>query len=190
MTSAPLFNHLLTAVGLAMDCTAIAVAYGLARQGRPGSVEIRLSLAFGLFQALLFMLGWFFGARFRDFMGGWDHWIAFAILAGIGGKMLWESFAGDGEARDWNLTWGSIALLALAASIDALAVGLGFSLVGTTLPLPALLIGLFSFLLPLAGYHGAARFGGRLGVWAERLGGIVLFAIGTRILVEHLVKGI
>jgi putative Mn2+ efflux pump MntP len=190
MTFAPALEQLLTSVGLAMDCTAIAVAYGLARRGRPGSVEVRLCLAFGLFQALLFGLGWAAGSRFRDALGRWDHWIIFAILAGIGGKMLWESFRGENEARDWNLTWGAILLLALAASVDALAVGLGFSLAGSGLLLPSLLIGAASFLLPLLGYHGGSRFGGRLGDWAERLGGTVLIGIGAKILAEHLARGI
>lgn len=190
MTFASLYEQLLTASGLAMDCTAIAAAYGLARRGRPGSSILRLCLAFGLFQALLFGLGWAAGSRFRGALGGWDHWILFAILAGLGGKMLWESFRGGDESRDWDLTWSAIVLLALAASVDALAVGLGFSLAGSGLLVPALLIGAFSFLLPLLGYHGGYRFGEGLGSWAERLGGTVLIAIGAKILAEHLAQGI
>lgn len=193
MSLPSLLEPSLTAIGLAMDCTAIAVAYGLSRRGRAGSAALRLCLAFGLFQALLFALGWISGARFRATLGGWDHWIVFAILAGIGGKMLWESRggeAGEGGARDADLAWGATALLALAASIDALAVGLGLSLTGGGLALPCLLVGAAAFVLPLLGYHGGFRYGGRLGAWAERLGGLVLIGIGGRILADHLARGI
>jgi putative Mn2+ efflux pump MntP len=104
--------------------------------------------------------------------------------------MLKESFAADGSARAWNLTWTGISVLALAASLDALAVGLGFSLVGGGLWFAATWVGLFSVLLPLAGYHASSALGARLGVWAERAGGAVLIAIGSKILIEHLARGI
>lgn len=185
-----LLKHILTAAALAMDCTAIAIAYGLVRSGRSGSREIRLVLAFGLFQALLFVLGWFFGTEFRHALAAWDHWIAFGLLSGIGGKMLWESIRGEEEARSWDLTWFRICVLAVAASIDAMAVGLGFSLLGSGLALPTVLIGSFSVVIPLLGYHAATRFGDRLGSWAERSGGLILIAIGAHILIEHLLKGI
>jgi putative Mn2+ efflux pump MntP len=183
-------NQLLTAVALAMDCTAISVAYGLARRGRPESGEFKLAFAFGFFQSLLFILGWAFGSGFRSHLAAWDHWIAFVLLGGIGGKMLWESIGGDETSRSWNMTWARIALLALAASIDAMAVGLGFSMVNQAVVAPAIWIGMASLVLPLAGFHFATRFGKGLGAWAERFGGAVLIGIGAKILFDHLSNGI
>lgn len=188
--SLPASQILLTSLALAMDCTAIAVAYGLSGGGRRGRGEMRLALSFGACQALLFLLGYLAGRGFRGLLADWDHWIAFGLLAGIGGKMLWESFSGEGEGREWNLTGMRILLLSLAASIDAMAVGLGFSLMGEALAFPTLVIGSASVLLPLLGYYGSARVGMALGAWAERLGGLVLLGIGARILIQHLLLDI
>jgi putative Mn2+ efflux pump MntP len=188
--SLPASQVLLTSLALAMDCTAIAVAYGLSGGGRRGRGEVRLALSFGACQALLFLLGYAAGRGFRGMLADWDHWIAFGLLAGIGGKMLWESFAGEGEGRVWDLTGTRILLLSLAASIDALAVGLGFSLMGEAPAFPALVVGAGSVLLPLLGYYSSSRAGRGLGAWAERFGGLVLLGIGVRILIQHLLQDI
>jgi putative Mn2+ efflux pump MntP len=190
MVSTPWSSLLPTAAGLAMDSAALAVAYGLSGTRRADRAHFKLALAFGFFQGLLFAIGWISGSEFRASLAGWDHWIAFLLLVAIGGKMLKESFASDGTARTWNLTWMGICGMALATSVDALAVGIGFSLVGGGLFVPAMVVGVFAFVLPLLAYYGSSAFGARLGSWAERLGGILLIAIGARILIEHLALGI
>lgn len=172
-----------------MDCTAVAVAYGLSvRQGRLPTL-LKLAAAFGCFQALLYLLGWALGSGLQDFIGPWDHWAAFLLLAGVGLRMIQESFGAE-EKELKPLVWMRLFLLALATSIDALAAGLGLALVEAPVALPAILVGLFSFLLPAAGFHAASRLGAGLGRWAERLGGAVLVVIGLRVLIGHLQQGI
>jgi len=193
---AQLSNFSLTSIGLAMDCTAVAAAYGLTvRTGRV-RILLKLSITFGLFQALLFMLGWALGLGLRDLIGRYDHWIAFILLSLIGGKMIKESFQADGEGAPdekggkADLTWIKLLILGVATSIDAMAVGLGFSVLGSPILAPAFLVGWFSFLLPAAGFLAVARLGSGLGIWAERFGGVVLIGLGLKTLITHLAQGI
>ena len=176
-----------------MDCTAVAAAYGLTVKSGRIRILIRLSATFGLFQALLFVLGWALGLGLREFIGRYDHWIAFILLSWIGAKMIKESFhAGSGGGPD-DLTWVKLLILGVATSIDAMAVGLGFSVVGSPILVPALLVGFFSLVLPAAGFLAVARLGKSglgLGAWAERFGGVVLIGLGIRTLVTHLLRGI
>jgi putative Mn2+ efflux pump MntP len=179
----------LTAISLAMDCTAVAIAYGISvRQGRPTTL-LKLAIAFGGFQALLFVIGWGLGSGLHNYIGPWDHWIAFILLSGIGAKMIQESFAG-GEKELRPLEWARLLLLALATSIDAMAAGLGLALVESPVLVPAGLVGGFSSLLPAIGFHAASKLGTRLGRWAERWGGVVLVIIGLRLLIQHTRQGI
>lgn len=188
--SAQILPHSLMAASLAMDCTAVAAAYGLSvRVGRVPTL-LKLAAAFGGFQALLFAIGWALGLGLKDYIGPFDHWVAFLLLSAIGLKMIRDSFAAGEEARPATLDLGRLLLLSLATSIDAMAAGLGYSLIGTPILIPAALVGLFSCLLPAAGFLAASRLGDRLGVWAERLGGAVLIGIGLRMLIEHTRQGI
>jgi putative Mn2+ efflux pump MntP len=177
-----------------MDCTAVAAAYGLTVRTGRGRVLIKLAATFGIFQALLFTIGWALGLGLRDFIGRYDHWIAFVLLSFIGGKMIRESFgAGDGGGgsdRGRELTWMKLFILGVATSIDAMAVGLGFSVLGVPIAAPALLVGVFSVLLPAAGFLAVSRLGSGLGSWAERFGGIVLIGLGIKTLISHLLLGI
>jgi manganese efflux pump family protein len=181
---------LLMAIGLAMDCTAVAIAYGLSVRPRTAALALRLAGAFGLSQALGFAVGWSSGYWVREFIDRWDHWIVFLLLVAIGGKMIRDSFHGEGDARGKEPGWGMVIILSLATSMDSMAVGLGSSLLSGPILFPALLIGLVSFILPLIGFFLAGRFGEALGRWAERIGGAILMGIGCKILLSHLQRGV
>jgi putative Mn2+ efflux pump MntP len=178
------------AFGLAMDCAAVSASIGLnCRQGR-FKTSLKLAAGFGSFQAILFFAGWAAGMRLKGMIGGWDHWIAFLLLSGIGGKMIHESFQEIGPSDRQNLTWSMLLALSLATSIDAAAAGLSYSILADSILLSVGLVGLVSFLMTLAGFFLVSRVGEALGGWAERLGGIILIAIGLKVLVIHLWLGI
>lgn len=181
---------LLVALGLSLD----AVAVSLASSSYAPRVDLRqaisLSLLFGLFQALMPLAGWLAGLGFKSLIADYDHWVAFILLAFIGGRMIVESRRG-GECRAQPARLGLMTMLglALATSIDALAVGLSFSALRVGIVLPALIIGLVTFLLSLLAAIAGRRFGARLAGRAELLGGLILVAIGLKILLEHLQAG-
>lgn len=183
-----MLTALLLALGLSMDAVAVSICAGLARPGERFWRAMRMPLAFGFFQALMPLLGWLGGQTFVERIAAWDHWIAFALLAGIGGKMLWEAWRGEDEcpAGGDPFAWGRLLVLSVATSIDALAAGLSIALIGLHVGVTVAIIGATTALLCLP----AVRLGGRLGErWASRaevVGGLVLIAIGVRILVEHL----
>jgi putative Mn2+ efflux pump MntP len=182
-----MLTALLLALGLSMDAVAVSICAGMARPGEPFWRALRMPLAFGFFQALMPFLGWLGGEAVVAYIADWDHWIAFALLAGIGGKMLWEAVNGDDECPTGDpFAWGRLTILAIATSIDALAAGLSISLIGLEVWLSVAIIGGVTALLCLP----AVRLGGRLGErWAQRagiVGGVVLIGIGVKILVDHL----
>lgn len=148
----------------------------------------RMALLFGLFQALMPLLGWLGIIHFETYIAAYDHWIAFALLAFIGGKMVWESFSPDEEQHFNPRRLYTQLLLAIATSIDALAVGISFALTGygalSQLTLPLVIIGLVSFLFSIAGYHLGRRFGKPITkrMKPELIGGLILIAIGLKIL--------
>lgn len=177
---------LLIAVSLAMDAFAVSTACGI----QIGMVKYghvaRVALAFGLFQFMMPVIGWLLGSAFSTWVQVVDHWIAFGLLFVIGAKMIWESFREDDEpgkdpTRGWNLL-----ILAVATSIDALAVGLSLAFLKTSIWYPAVVIGIVAAVLSAVGALFGCKLGHRFGVWAERAGGLVLIGIGVRILVQHL----
>lgn len=179
---------LVIAVALAMDAFAVSVAAGLSLRAVSGRQTFRLAWHFGLFQALMPVIGWAAGRTVSAYLEAVDHWAAFGLLAFIGGKMIWESFRRGGGAERADPTRGwSLVVLSLATSMDALAVGLSLSLLRVTIWWPALVIGLVCAAFTTAGLHAGRllRASARLGTWAERAGGLVLIAIGVRILWEH-----
>ncbi len=182
-----LLTVLLIAVGLSMDACAVAIGRGTAL---PPSKRWRgvllMALFFGLFQALMPVAGWLLGSAFAGLIAGVDHWIAFLLLTGIGGKMIYEAASGEEREADPSLSLRLLLVLAVATSIDALAVGIGLAVLATPILTPAALIGGVTFLLSLAGGLLGVRLGERFGRRMEALGGIVLIAIGLRILVSHL----
>ncbi len=176
------------AIGLAMDAFAVAIASGVAIK----NLRIRhiavIAAAFGFFQGVMPIIGWFAGVGFRDMIAGIDHWVAFILLLGIGGKMIYESFVIDEEARakDFALNATRLLLLSFATSIDALAVGLTFSWIEVDIIAPALIIALVTLVMSVAGVIIGDKVGHLFEGKIERVGGIILIAIGTKILFDHL----
>ncbi len=175
------------AVGLAMDALAVAVATGLLL-GRPNHGHVlRLAFHFGLFQFLMPVVGWLAGRTVEVYIREVDHWVAFGLLAFVGGKMLWEACRHGDEARAGDPTRGWMLLvLSIATSVDALAVGLSMAFLHVSIWLPSVVIGLVAFAFTAAGVVLGARVGRTLGRWPEVVGGVVLLAIGAKILAEHL----
>jgi len=173
-------------VGLAMDATAVSIAGGVTvREGR-GRTALTLALIFGVFQTGMVLAGWYGGSLFSGYIEGFDHWIAFLLLALIGGKMLHEGLKGeDGAAIPFDSA-PVLLMLGVATSIDALAVGLSLAFLGTAILEPAVVIGIVTAALSLLGFWIGTAFGDRNRDRAAILGGIILILIGVRILVEHL----
>ena len=182
-----LFSIILIAVGLAMDSFTVSICGGLQMRRVQLSLALRIALMFGLFQALMPVLGWLGGNRLLGLIEAWDHWLAFGLLALVGGKMIWEALHGDPECqvidpRDWRI----LIALSIATSIDALAVGLTFAIVRQPILVPVLLIGVITFALSLAGVYLGNRFGDLIHQKAQFAGGLILLFIGVRILITHL----
>jgi len=177
---------LLIAVGLGMDAFSVALCTGATRRDiwfRPG---FRLSFHFGLFQFMMPIIGWTAGTTIVRFIEGYDHWIAFGLLAYVGGKMIKESFddkrqeIGADPTRKWTLV-----MLAVATSIDALAVGLSLALLKVPILYPSIIIGVVAAGMTAAGLALGCQLG-RFGKRMELIGGLVLIGIGLRIVIEHL----
>lgn len=183
----------LIAVGLAMDCFAVSIASGIIMKRILIRPMLTIAFFFGLFQAVMPLLGWIAASAFSRQIESIDHWIAFAILVFLGGRMVKESFKNDDCKHEFDPTRLKIVLaLAVATSIDALAVGVSFAFLGIKglagiLP-PVGIIGFVSFALSGAGLMFGIRFGCGVArkLRAERWGGIILIIIGTKILIEHL----
>ncbi|MBU2547568.1 MAG: manganese efflux pump MntP family protein [Proteobacteria bacterium] len=177
------------AVALAMDAFAVALASGVSLGRVDARQTFRLAWHFGLFQALMPILGWLGGTTIRTHIEAYDHWLAFALLAFVGGRMLLGAFEGeDVRGRSTDPTRGvTMVMLSVATSIDALAVGLSMALLGLSIWVPALIIGLVAAGFTAGGLHlgRAVGAGRRLSTWAESVGGLLLLGIGLNILREH-----
>ena len=177
------------AVALAMDAFAVSVCAGCALKRVTAVHFLRLSLTFGFFQFLMPVIGWALGLTVRGFIESWDHWIAFALLAWIGGNMIrgGGDDSEDGESCSVDPTKGrKLLILAVATSIDALAVGVTFAFMDIALVPSVTLIGVTTFLFSAAGIKVGSLFGMRYKNKAERIGGAVLILIGLKILLEGL----
>ncbi|MBQ1343023.1 MAG: manganese efflux pump [Firmicutes bacterium] len=182
MTFTELF---LLAVGLAMDAFAVSVCKGLALPRVDMKKALAAGLWFGGFQALMPLLGYLLGSRFASYIADFDHWIAFVLLALIGGNMIRESF-GDEEEADASFGVRAMLPLALATSIDALAVGLTFAFLSVRV-LPAVtLIGVVTLIISMIGVKLGNLFGARFRGKAEFAGGLILILLGVKILLQHL----
>ncbi len=180
---------LLLAFGLSMDATAVAAARGLSVK-RIGFRHLALvATFFGGFQALMPLLGWLLGAHVGKWLAAWDHWLIFALLGGIGGKMLWEAFHPEAAPTlDEHEAFGIkvLLLLAIATSIDAFAAGVALPMLNAPLGVSLLAIGLTTAAHSGAGPVLGHRFGAALGSRLDALGGLVLIGLGTKTLIEHL----
>jgi putative Mn2+ efflux pump MntP len=180
---------LLLACGLAMDATAVAAARGLAaRTIRPRDVAL-VAVLFGGSQALMPLLGWTIGSQLGPAVQAWDHWVAFALLGGIGTKMLWEAFHDLPEVDapdDDPFALRMMLVLAFATSLDALAAGITLPLTGAPRVGSIATIGVTTAVLSVAGLYAGRRSGIALGRRLDAIGGAIVLAIGTKILIEHL----
>lgn len=180
----------LIAIGLSMDAFAVSICKGLGMKKLNIAQALVIALFFGGFQALMPLLGWLLGVQFQHYIVNIDHWIAFALLALIGGKMLWDAFHSNDDpscaAKDSKLAIGELLMLAIATSIDALAVGITFAFLQVEI-IPAItLIGVITFVIAFFGVMIGNRFGARYEKPATIIGGVVLILIGCKILLEHL----
>lgn len=178
----------LIAIGLSMDAFAVAVCKGLKMPHlRVGQMGI-IALFFGAFQAIMPAIGWLLGKQFETYITSIDHWIAFVLLAFIGGKMLKESFEKDNcsDCEKYNFNLKELFILAIATSIDALAVGITFAFLNVNLLGSVSLIGITTFILSAVGVLIGHKFGAKYKNKAEAVGGIILILIGLKILLEHL----
>ena len=176
----------LLAVGLAMDAFAVAVCKGLSLRQLKVRHALLVGLWFGAFQALMPALGYALGSAFAGLIQSIDHWVAFVLLCIIGGNMVREGVKGDAEDCDPSLAFGTMLMLAVATSIDALAVGITFAFLNVPILAAVALIGAITFAISALGVKVGNLFGARYKSRAEIFGGVVLILLGAKILLEHL----
>jgi putative Mn2+ efflux pump MntP len=177
----------LLAVGLGVDAFSVAIGIGAANHKKSWAPVLRLSFAFGIFQFVMPFIGWLAGSTVVDLIQSFDPWVAFALLAAVGGKMIWEGLEAesDEEKEDQTRGWPLI-LVSIATSIDALAVGFSFSLLKTPIALPAAIIGVVCFMMTAVGMVFGKALARIFGKKVEIAGGLVLLGIGVKILIEHM----
>lgn len=186
------FEIWLLAVGLAMDCFAVSIASGIIMKRIQLRPMLTMAFFFGFFQTLMPLLGWIGASTFSHLIVSIDHWVAFAILAFLGGRMIREAFKDEDCKHEYDPTKLKVVLaLAIATSIDALAIGVSFAFLGikgTDILPPIGIIGFVSFALSMTGLLFGIRFGCGIArkLRADLWGGIILILIGTKILIEHL----
>jgi putative Mn2+ efflux pump MntP len=181
------WSILIIAIGLSADCFAVALSAGIAAKRFTFASFLRFPLAFGIFQALMTVLGWLAGRAVIDYISAYDHWLAFGLLVFIGGRMIWESFheKSDGEHKKYT-GWLTLLALSIATSIDALAVGLSFAFLDVNIVMAAVTIGVTALAITIIAQLIGNRVGTLVGKRAEIVGGLILIAIGIKILLEHL----
>lgn len=180
------FELVTVGIGLAMDAFAVAVCKGLSLQRLRLKDAGKVGLYFGFFQALMPLLGYFLGVGFKSSITSIDHWIAFILLGLIGGNMIKEALSQDAESCDDDLGFKTMLLLAIATSIDALAIGVTFAFLNVNIYLACAIIGITTFVISFAGVKIGHVFGLRYKAKAELAGGVILILMGTKILLEHL----
>lgn len=182
-----LFEILVIAVGLAMDCFAVSVSSGVILPKVKIKLALRLAFFFGLFQGAMALLGWFLGAFIKDFFSAIDHWIAFTILLIIGLKMIVEALKEKPGTRSFNINKMFVVLaLSVATSIDALIVGTSFGMLTINIWKVVGIIAVVTFIISLIGVFAGKKYGCYCGNKGEIIGGIILILIGLKILLEHL----
>lgn len=178
---------LLLAVGLSMDAFAVSICKGLAMRGANGKASLLCGIWFGGFQALMPLIGFFLGSLFADAIQAIDHWIAMGLLVLIGGNMIREALSDEEESVGDDLSVKTMFVMAVATSIDALAVGISLAMTGgVNIWWAITCIGCTTFLLSALGVQVGGIFGSRFEKKAEIAGGVILILLGLRILLEHL----
>ena len=177
---------LLISIGLAMDAFSVAICKGLAMKKMSYKGAIIVGSYFGIFQALMPLIGYFLGIRFENIIVKVDHWIAFILLLAIGINMIKESFESEKDNTNDSIDFKTMVILAIATSIDALAAGITFACLRIKILIPIISIGTITFILSVIGVKIGNKFGEKYKNKAVFLGGIILIFIGTKILLEHL----
>ena len=181
---------LLIGIGLSMDAFAVAICKGLAMRHINYRHTLIIALSFGGFQALMPFIGWLLGSRFARYITRYDHWIAFLLLLFIGGKMIWDTLhEGDGDDIDFageRLDIKELLLMAVATSIDALAMGITYAFLSVKIGVACGIIGAATFLISTLGVFIGNRFGAKYKNKASMTGGVILILIGFKVLLEHL----
>lgn len=180
---------IIIALALSMDAFAVSIASGVTiRRLRIGHA-LTIASWFGIFQAVMPVIGWFGGTRLRDALSGADHWVVFGLLMFIGIKMIWEAFKIDPIEKMDPLDVRVLFTLALATSLDALAAGISFALLGIPVITPVIIIGAVTFLISFAGVWIGGKGGNIFGKKMEIAAGIILIIIGIKVLMSHLLAG-
>ncbi len=180
-----MFEVMLLAAGLSMDAFAVSIGLGAKRADAPLTLALKAGLFFGLFQALMPLIGYLAGVGFLEYIQNVDHWVAFVLLGLIGGKMIYESFSEEIGEDIAKITTKMMLILAIATSIDALAAGFTLTLFELSPFVSVALIGVTTFFFSIAGVYFGDRTGTFLESRAELLGGLILIAIGLKILAQH-----
>ncbi|MBM3706561.1 MAG: manganese efflux pump [Actinobacteria bacterium] len=182
-----MLNILLISFSLAMDCFAVSLAGGSTAEKPRIPDALKVGLFFGLFQAIMPLIGWLAGYSFKDLIESFDHWVAFALLAAIGIKMLVEAFKKKSDEKKMNLTkLPGLLVLSVATSIDALVIGISLPFLKIPLYISVTIIGSFTFIFSVTGYFLGHKIGKIIGNKMEIVGGVILTGIGIKILIEHL----
>ena len=191
-----------TAIALAMDAFAVSITKGMTLKSLSKGIAIKIALFFGVFQAAMPLIGWILGIGFQDHIKAIDHWVALILLSILGGKMIYEFYKGRKEDKDEvndaeievsttlesdkdELSNKELTTLAIATSIDALAVGISFAFLDVNLILSSLIIGVITFIICFIGVIAGKKIGGLFKDYAELIGGIILIIIGINIFNEH-----
>ena len=181
-----LITIFILAVGLGVDAFSVAIGIGATNDKKSWTPILRLSAAFGLFQFVMPIIGWLAGQTVVEIIASFDHWIAFALLALVGGKMIREGFEKESDVGKVDQTRGwPLLLLSIATSIDALAVGFSFSILKNPILFPAVIIGIVCFVMTTVGMIFGKVLAKLFGRKVEIFGGLVLIAIGVKILIDH-----
>ncbi len=192
-----MLTNVLIGLALAMDAFAVSVSASICAAFIPLAIALRAASFFGLFQFGMPVLGWLLGGTFRRYIQGFDHWIALALLAFVGGKMIYEGIRArdpancpdPDEAKSHGIMkLDTLFILSVATSIDALAVGLSYNMIGTPIAGPAVTIGAVTFATSFLGIQFGKKLKSVLEEWAEIVGGSVLVLIGLKIAIEHLIR--
>lgn len=181
-----LFEILFISFGVAMDAFAVSVCKGLSMKKMNWKKAEIIALYFGIFQAIMPIIGFLLGKTFSGLIQSLDHWIAFILLTIIGGNMIKESTDDEVEKRNDRIDFKTMIVLAIATSIDALAIGVTFAFFKTNIVLTVLIIGVITYIISLLGVLLGNKFGDKFQNKAELIGGIILILIGLKILLEHL----
>ena len=187
MDFANFISILLISMGLSGDCFAVALSIGAASKRFSLRDMLKVALAFGIFQMAMPLLGWLLGETVVSFIEHYDHWVAFALLAFIGGKMIAKFIHNDSKLGSVDISrWVTLITLAIATSIDALAVGLSFAILKINIVIAASTIGIVAFVASACSFWLGRKVSLLVGRWASLAGGIILIAIGLQIILVHM----